>query len=347
MTERKTGRLNWVIISGLLLSLIFSACNGTLPTGQTPAAATTESSLVETATDQPAATETSRPEKVMLMTAGMDEVTQNNLSTTLADLGSKNGLLYEEQADFQAAEIGADWQVVVLYASDATLPEALAATPETQFIVYSDRDLTPSSNINVIRLRRDKQAFLAGYLSTLITSDWRTAGLFAPDGSGDTEEQAFINGGQYFCGICNPYYAPLVRFPLSARISGNADPSVWQGEMDTLLGNIIYTVYVSPGAESPVLLDTLAQKDLILVGSGNPPDALRNRWAASVMLDVAAPLEEIWPDVLAGQGGVSLETPVMLANINEEFLTPGKQRLVDNVLEELDSGWIHPLDIPE
>lgn len=347
MKERKNSRAKFIILIGLLLTFMLPGCSSAAKNGRASDIPSAEPVLNSTATDAPLPTETPLPARLVLVTAGMDENSKSDLAASLTTLASENGLVYEERAEFQAAELSADWRVVVMMAPETGLPEAVTANPGTQFIVYSDQELTTSANLSVIRLRRDRQAFLAGYLSTLITPDWRTAGLFAPDAAGDAAEQAFINGGEYLCGLCNPYYAPLVLFPISARVSGSADASAWQADLDKLLSNIIYTVYVSPQSESSALWDALAAGRQILVGGGNPPQALAAQWAATVMLDLTAPLQELWPDVMAGTGGKSLETPVRLTNINENYLTPGRQIRVDEVMKELDSGWIHPLDIAD
>ncbi len=348
MTESKTSWLHWVIVAILWSSLILTGCKGGAHPSESSASVTTTSpSIAVTATNQPLPTDTPLSEKVVLVTTGMDENIHADLALTLTKLAAENSLLLEEYEDLQTAKIAPDWRLVVLMAPDSGLSEMLTANPATQFIVYSDQALTSSSNLNVIHIRRDRQAFVAGYLSTIITPDWRAAGLFPPGAEGDIAEQAFINGGEYLCGLCDPYYAPLVLFPLSGRVSGADEPSIWQADLDALLANIIYTVYVSPESESQALWDVLNAGGQILVGSGSPPQALADRWAASVMLDMVTPLQELWPDVMAGVGGKMLETPVKLANINENYLTPGKKLRLDEVIDGLENGWIEPLDIPE
>jgi len=158
------------------------------------------------------------------------------------------------------------------------------------------------------------------------------------------QEQAFINGGEYLCGLCNPYYAPLVLFPLSARVSGSAEQSVWQPEVDALLSKYVWTFYVSPASESPALWNLLAERGVTLVGAGSPPEGAGNLWAASVLLDMVTPLETLWPDVLAGQGGLSAETQVVLENVNTDTVTPGKQRLINETIQLLADGWLDPAD---
>ena len=85
---------------------------------------------------------------------------------------------------------------------------------------------------------------------------------------------------------------------------------------------------------------------MVLIGGQSPPDELRSRWAATIRLDYLAPLEQIWPQVVSGQGDHIVDTPVVIQDINEEFYSPGRQRLVEQTLRDLEAGWILPFEIP-
>jgi hypothetical protein len=236
--------------------------------------------------------------------------------------------------------------MVVMTGYDPVITEALSAHPDVQFIVMSDQELGLAPNLNVIRLRWDYQAFIAGYLSILITPDWRTAGLFTPDDLGQVQAQAFVNGAQYFCGICASKLSPIVRFPVTAMLSGDADPGTRQTEVEGLLSNIVYVMYVAPGSSNPELLTDLGQRGLVLVGGETPPEGMGPRWAATVSMDILPSLEIIWSGAAAGEGGKAVDTTVVIQDINEDFFSPGRQKLVEDTLQELEAGWIYPLDVP-
>ena len=56
---------------------------------------------------------------------------------------------------------------------------------------------------------------MAGYLIELIATDRRAAALLPNDTVyGTSLEDSLRNGGAYYCGICQTYYAPYVQFPL-------------------------------------------------------------------------------------------------------------------------------------
>jgi hypothetical protein len=71
------------------------------------------------------------------------------------------------------------------------------------------------SNLSVITTQAQDLAFMGGYLTTLIAEDWRSSGLIPNDtGLGLDYKDAFENGARYLCGLCVPYWAPLLYFPV-------------------------------------------------------------------------------------------------------------------------------------
>ena len=227
------------------------------------------------------------------------------------------------------------------------LSEALAAAPQVQFVVVSEHELGMASNLNVIRWNVEDQAFMAGYISTLIASDWRAAALLpSEEPAASTLEQAYLNGGHYFCGICNSYYAPIKRFPLSTRLPAGSDAAYWQTVYTELQNNVIYVFYVAPDVAEPDLLRFLAQQSMILVGGKTPPDEVRSQWAVTVSQDLQTPLINLWGDLLNGIGGQQVNAEVVLSDLNENYLTTGKQRLIEEVRQALLDGKIYPLDVP-
>lgn len=344
MPARKPRHLSMTLIWVLLLLL--SACSS--PAQPEPAPSETPPAALpsETSTVEPSPTPTPPPGKVVLVSGGSSGYDLAAFSQQLSALAAQAGLIYEERAALQASEIGSDWRVVVFASDDPVVSEALGAHPGVQFLVVSDHELGMAGNLSVIRLRWDYQAFLAGYLSILITPDWRTGGLFPPDDPGSLQAQAFVNGAQYFCGICASKLSPIVRFPVTAWLAGSADPLTRQAEVDALMSNILYVMYVAPGSSNPDLLADLAQRNLVLVGGEPPQEGMQPRWAASVVLDPTAALAEVWPEILAGQGGKAVDAPVLVRDINEDFFSIGRQRLVEETLQELQAGWVYPLDVP-
>lgn len=327
----------------LLAILLLSACAKTA-TG-TPAPPT---ALPATPSPQATSLPTAAPARVVLVTSPGDDPGQTGaVQALLTSLAARDGLSYEERSAPQPGDITPDWKVVVLLTPPGNLSELLAAAPQTRFISASLTDLPAAPNLSVIRLHLEWQAFVAGYAATLIAADWRAAGLVPSDEPyGGVWVDAFQNGGRYLCGICNPYYAPLVRFPLVAYQPSTSDPSTWLAAADQLNTNIIYVMYVAPQAASPDLLNALALRNMIIMGSVTPPAEVRGYWAVTIGHDISTALEDLWQPVLAGQGGQVVHASIQLADISDSIFSPGRQQLVEQVISDLAGGFINPMSVP-
>lgn len=288
------------------------------------------------------------PSRVILVIhQGIDQQLAQQVQVVLAELASASGFSMEVKGSLQIAEITPEWKMVFLLSHEPALSEALAAAPQVQFVVISSVDLGMAPNLSVIREKQEYQAFVAGYLTIVIAPDWRAVAILPLDlPNSPLIEETFLNGGHYFCGICNSVYSPIIRFPIVERLSQNSDAATWQAAIDEMLKNIIYVAYIAPESSSPEMLVYLAQKGLVLVGGETPPDEVRHRWAATVLLDVVSPLRELWPDLVAGQGGKVLSSRVVITDINEDFFSPGRQRFVEKMKENLESGRVYPFNVP-
>jgi hypothetical protein len=333
--------------ASFLFILILGACN--LPGGSTNQAPTADQ-LPSPAVVIASATPTTAPveNKVILVTPSeVKSPDPQVIKTVLSDLAKQSGLSIVTVPSIQPGDIKPEWKVVVLLGIPSTLNDLTKAAPETQFIVIGPGDLSGSGNLNVVRLNVEQQAFLAGYLAETIAPDWRVGGLLPNDGPlGADLESTFRNGGYYQCGQCGPVNGPIVHFPQTATLPSKSDPSAWQAAAADMEKNVINVMYVAPEASSPNLLADLVGKGIVLIGGQTPPDALRSKWAATVRQDAAASLRSIWPDVIAGKGGETVNAQLQLADINADLFSTGRQRLVQQTMSDLQVGLIDPLTVP-
>ena len=330
----------------IVLGLFFTGCGpqSSPAPSATPAAAPTD-------TPQPTPTTVPTPARkaVLLVTPPeADAVQVQNFQSVLTELAAGSGMDLRVVQGLQAAEITAEVQVVVAPTLLNNLPELLAAAPQVQFIMLSTGEVGASPNLTIIRSQPEIQAFAAGLLAEIISSDWRVAGLFSPDEpAGSLAQDAFREGGGYFCGVCNSVGAPVVRFPLTARLARTADQGVFQPVVDELQKNVVNVFYVDPSVSSPELLTYLAGQQYVLVGGQSPTtDAVRNRWAATVQMNPAENLKTLWANVLAGKGGTSVYSKVDLADVNSGLFSPGRQDLVKKMIADLEDGAIYPYSVP-
>ncbi len=308
-------------------------------------------------TEVPTLTPTPLPGKVILVTGGTAEaVIVQQVQGVINELAASSVFLMDTRSELQPGDVTSDVRVAVFVSLPGNLNELLSAGNQTQFIVITSEKVASAANLNVIEIHPEIRAFLAGYIAEAISVDWRAAGMLPTDASGNIQEQAFLNGGRYFCGICQPSYTPLTQFPVVASLPAGSDTTTGQANATALMNYRIYTMYVAPEVSTPDLLGFLAgqkvltelgaMNPIILLGGEAPPENIRSIWAASIQIDYASPLRTIWQLVSDGQGGQQVAAGIILTDINETYLGAGKQRLVQDVLQKLLDGWIEPLSVP-
>lgn len=271
-----------------------------------------------------------------------------------ADLTKKTagiGWSFKSQTSLTATDLQPGVKVVMALPPDPGLAAMAPAHPLTQFVAVGITGLQPSSNLSLVGsegFRSDQAAFLAGYLSAMVTPDWRV-GVINP---GDTDNgalirDAFKNGARYFCGLCRPAYPPYVVFPQSSALAIASDSSGWQSAADALLSSSVQTIYVPSESSSPELLDYLDKAKVNIVSGPLPTGTKYAYWLASISSDPAAVFDQIWPDLIAGKGGASLPLPLVITNINASLVSEGRMRLVQGVMDELANDQINPDLVPD
>ncbi len=358
MTKPLPLRLLWAC---LLLALALSGCGspgpGPAPTaGPTPEAGASATGVDPTATAAPTATHTPAPPlAVLLAPGGPEDPLAASLEPVLAALAAQSGLRFETRAALTAEEIQAGpVQIVVALPPDPGLAALAAAAPQAQFLALSIPGLQAGGNLSLIQTadaRPDLQGFLAGYLAAVITPDWRV-GVVSEAGTpaGALARAAFDNGVVYYCGLCRPAYPPypLQGFPLAAEFAPGAGEAAWQTAAAEFATWGVETVFVYSAAPDEAFLRFLSGAGYKLISNSSPPAGLQASWVASIRS--AGPLEaveELWPALLAGEGGQNVELPLALEQVNPELLSPGRQALVEAALDELQAGLIDPGSVSE
>jgi len=301
-------------------------------------------SFTETPTQQPAETLPAVPTN--LVTVGLetwDPGQQGEIRGTLQNIAASAGLTMVEKSAADIATASSDAKVVVVFVETPNILDLATAAPESRFIYVTSTQQSTAVNLAIIQLPETQQAFLAGYLSTIISPDFRSAGLFrADDQVGYNQVYAFQNGGSYYCGTCYPYYAPLVQFPLVGYQPAGVDTTAWQTTANELIKNVVYTMYFDEFASDPVLLSDLASKGVILTGKRTPPDTIRSMWAATISFDLVTPLQNLSGFMNSTQETSEIIAPLAVRDINENLFSTGKQANVANIQKALEAGLISP-----
>ena len=328
----------------LLTSLLIAGCAPT-PAG-TKSLTPTPMDNTQMPSPVPSATSTSipLPGKVILVAGPAVDPSFKSLLTELAGLA---GLTLEVKPSLTSESIPPEWKIVVFQSSPADLAQLAAASPATQFVTISAEKTEPAPNVSAIILHPDQEAFLSGYISAMVTPDWRLGALIPNDTpNSQVFSDAFKNGSAYFCGACRSALSPILSFPLVAALPAGSDLAAWQGAIDEMRKSIVYALYISPEINNPELLHDQAAKKTILIGGKTPPAENKARWAATIRADIPSALRQMWPDLLAGNGGKAVDAPILVTDIQESLLGLGKQKLVENLRKNLASGQVYPLTTP-
>jgi hypothetical protein len=290
----------------------------------------------------PTSTPTPVPERALLVAGPSGD---GRLEAAMSELASESGLLFEVHNALSAGDLGPEVRVVVIAQAIPGLQELVAAAPGAQFVVIGGANLPPAANLSVIGAdgeRPDLQGFLAGYLAAVATQDWRVGVLRINDElASRAAVRAFVAGARYFCGLCNPPFPPY-GYPQAVELASGSSPAEWEIAINTVVstGVDLQTLYLPPGNADQAVLDQIAQTRLFLIGAELPASFPRERWIASVGVDPAPALREMWPTLLAGSGGMVEPLLVGITEINASLLSPGRQALVEALVEDLNAGFI-------
>ena len=278
---------------------------------------------------------------ILIALPGSDIAKTAALHATLSELAEQDGVSFETATDLDRLLLTPDTRLVVAVPPDPGIADLAAANPQVQFLAEGFPDAQVTSNLSIIGAggeRPDQQGFLAGYLAAVITQDWRVGTISQTDSpAGKAASNGFANGVIFFCGLCRPAYPPFIQYPVFVDFPPGGDPQV---VVDALVGNAVKTAYVPPGVVDVALLEALAQAGIQLIGNGEPPPQIANQWVASIGMDEMGSVRQIWPRLLAGEGGLNLSMPLSLGERNAALFSPGRQRLVDRVLTDLLAGYV-------
>jgi hypothetical protein len=330
----------YILLAG---SLALAACKPA-----PPAPTSTPVLPTETPTPEPTTTATPVPWRVAFVALpGSNSYLVQEAHATLSALTDVSGAVLDVRSEIQPVDISEDWRVIIYLGRPANFDELVASAPQVQFVLIDSIEIQPTANVSLILLKPERQAFLAGYISTMIAPDYRTAALLPSDEPrGPLLFEGFYNGGGFYCGRCPGVYMPVLLFPIIYSLPAASDFTAWQAGIAELQQSYIYVMYVDPEIASPELINYLAQLGLTLVGGAPPPDEVRGNWAATIKQSPFDNLTRHWDDLLGGQGGFSEAADISVTDINETYLTPGKQRLVDEVIQKLAEDLVSPISPP-
>ncbi len=285
------------------------------------------------------------------MPADMDKALSDAYQTTVYNLAQASGIRFQVRNNYTTADLEPALKVLIALPPDPGIAALATAAPKVQFLAINIPGVTAGGNVSTLATnsRADVTAFVAGYTAAMISADYRT-GMIIPkdDPTAQVAAAAFANGMAYYCGLCTSFriYTDQtgagISFPQIAQVPATDAPARLGGWVNFLVGSQkADAVYVYPDQKIGVqqLYDALGQTgaQIISVTVPNPKPA---GWVMAIRPDEVKAIDTAWPLLLAGQGGQAIPSPLGLSQVDPSFLTPGKQRLVQQVLDDLQAGRI-------
>ena len=283
--------------------------------------------------------------KVVFVAApSADPVLSEQISRTLSELAASEDLDFEQLTSFTPGDPTAEIKLLAAIPPDPGVAAIAGAAPATQFLGIAIPGLEPAANLTVIDaqgISPDKAGFLAGYLAAVATPEWRVGVISSSDSSaGIAQRKGFLNGAVFFCGLCRQTFPPFNTYPLFAEAPENSSPQEWFSIADTLIDSAVQTVYIPPGVGDESLVEYLADAGINIIATTSPLPGLKERWIAIITGDFPQVIHNVWPDILAGQGGNVFSAPLSFTDPNYDLFSPGRQDLVKKMLTDLSSGYI-------
>jgi hypothetical protein len=329
----------------MMLAAILSACSfgGRVEPTSVPAP-----TVIPTSTSVPTP---ETPLAILVLPTDMEKSASDAYQKTVYDLAQQSGMRFQVRNTFSASDIEPGLRIVIVLPPDPGISAIATTAPDVQFLAINIPGVGAGGNVSVLAGNGlvDVPAFLAGYTAAILSDDFRI-GMILPKDNPNAQHaaRAFANGAAYHCGLCNSYRLYLdpngiaIRYPQYAEIPSAEDPSRLGGWANYLVGslkvNAVY-VYPDPTIEVRQLYDSLGQTGVQIIGT-TLPDPRPAGWVMGIQADATRAIQVAWPELAAGRGGQSVPSPLGLADIDPNFLTPGKQRLIQKVLDDLQAGRI-------
>jgi hypothetical protein len=327
----------------LFIIMMLSAC------GQ-PA---TEVAPTTIPTDTPIPTATiiptlSTPLAILVVPADLDQATSAAYQKTMYDLTQASGYRFQVRNVLTPEDLAdSTLKVVVALPPDPGVATMASSAPNVQFLAVDIPNLTAGGNVSVLAPNNAVEipAFLAGYVASMLVEEYHI-GMIIPkdDPNAQLALQAFANGKTYYCGLCNTFYLTTITYPTYVEIPADEDPSRYGGYANVLINDRkVDALYIYPSLATQDFLDYVGTTGVLLIGANRPGTTRPGGWVMTIQPDTIKAIQLAWPNLIAGQGGQTIQSPIGLVDVDPALLTPGRQRLAQETLDALLAGRILPV----
>lgn len=325
----------------LVLFFLLSACGRSNAT-EAPTAIPTDTPF-PTPTFTPAPT---TPLAILVVPADMDQAASALYQKTVYDLAQGSGFRFQVRNILMLEDLADPLlKVVIALPPDPGIASLAPTAPGVQFLAVNIPNITAGGNVSV--LAPDSQvetpAFLAGYVAAMITDEYHI-GMIIPQGNADAQRafNAFANGMRFYCGLCRTFYLPLYPYPQYIEIPPDEDPSRYGGYANVLINDRrVYTLFIYPDLANDEFLSYLGTTGAMIIGT-KMPQPRPGGWVMTIQPDTIKAIQSAWPNLVAGQGGINVQSPLGITDVDPSLLSPGRQRLAQETLDKLLAGQILP-----
>ena len=289
------------------------------------------------------------PVGVFLTPPESDPTLVDELNTLIGEYIRAEGLRFQVLETMAPGDFLADdFRYVVVLPPYPNLKALAQGAPDTKFLAVGFNDLDPLENLSILRFGGGDygvQGFVAGYIAAIITTDWRVAVLSVQE-SDDAlaAREGFRVGVKYFCGLCNPKYAPTginYIYPKYIDLPVDASDLEIEANVNLLIDRAVNTFYIVPGAGDQKIYRMLISNNKLIIGPGSDfREEYRDNWVASLEYDLVQAFKEYWPEFLENQSGSEHIPPLLINDVNPDLLSQGKLQAVKSIQEEVSAGYI-------
>ncbi len=273
----------------------------------------------------------------------MDPDTSNLYQKTVYDLTQQAGYRFQVLNSLTPADLDPALKVVIAVSKDPGLAQLAAAAPQAQFLAIDIPNITPGGNVSVLAnsVQTDMAAFLAGYTAAMTTEDYRIGMMIPKDNAqAITALNAFAKGMTYYCGTCQPVLLYNWKYPQYIEIPSTEDAKNYGAYADILMSQYkVGNIFLYPDIYTQDLATYIGTTGTSMIGTISPEQRPAG-WMMTIKSDAVKGIQNAWPQLTSGQGGQTIQSPLGLADVDPSLLSEGKQRLVEQTLQDLQAGKI-------
>ena len=335
-------RVKQILILMLIMALL-AACAGNNSGEVQPPTVIPSQTPPPTATTIPTL---STPLALLILPVDMDKATSDLYQKTVYDLAFASGFRFQVRNGITPEDLAdPNLKVVIALPPDPGVVNYAATVPNVQFLAVNIPNVTAGGNVSVLapNTQVELPAFLAGYTLAMLIEEYHI-GMVIPQGDVDAQRAfiAFSNGMKYYCGLCQTIYLSLIGYPTYIEIPSTEDPSKYGSYANVLINDRdVDGLYIYPSLASDDFLSYVGTQGVYLTGV-NSPEPRPGGWVMTITPDTIKAIQAAWPQLIAGQGGQNVQSPLGIADVDPGILTEGKLRLVNQVLDDLINGRILP-----